>query len=209
MKNMNFTLPFIRRVTPIISVDLDGVCADYVTPMRAICAAEYGIPEDAIPEPDSYNLARATGWPIKDDNEFLQLHANAVADHLYRRLPIIPGTKEALDHLDGQGFRIRIATQRLISPGLNGIVVADTAAWLEEHDLPYTDLCFFESGEAKSSLPAALHIEDSPKAVIDLTLAGQQTVLMDRTYNRGVKGILRVRAWEELLGIIAAISNPL
>lgn len=194
---------------PTISIDLDGVCADYVTPMRAICAEEYGIPEDAIPEPDSYNLAAATGWPIEDGQEFLRIHAKAVAGHLYRRLPVIPGAKEALTYLDEQGFRIRIATQRLISPGLNGVVVADTAAWLEEHDLPYTDLCLFESDEGKASLPADLHIEDSPAAAIDLVLAGQRTILMDRPYNRDIAGILRVRAWEELIGFIAAMANPL
>jgi hypothetical protein len=207
VKNSGLPRPLIGlRTNPTISVDLDGVCADYVTPMRAICAAEYGIPEDTIPEPDSYNLAKATGWPIADSNEFLRVHAKAVGDHLYRRLPVLPGTKEALDYLTGLGFRIRITTHRLISPGLHQTVVSDTAAWLEEHGLPYTELCF--TGD-KAAISADLHVEDSPAAAIDLALAGQQTILMDRTYNRGITGILRVRAWEELIGVIAAMMNPL
>lgn len=67
-------------------------------------------------------------------------------------------------------------------------------------------MCF--TGD-KAAISADLHVEDSPAAAIDLALAGQQTILMDRTYNRGITGILRVRAWEELIGVIAAMMNPL
>lgn len=179
----------------IIDIDLDGVCADYTTAMRTICAKEFNISEESIPEPNTYNLVSATGWPIRDRKTFLRIHTKAVADHLYRKIPIFPGTKEAFNYLSDSGFHIRIATHRLISSGLHQIVVSDTAAWLEEHHLPYMSLCFVGP---KDTLDANLHIEDSPSVASNLVRANQQTVLMDRTYNRSITGVPRVHSWDEL-----------
>jgi hypothetical protein len=179
----------------IIDIDLDGVCADYTTAMRTICAKEFNISEESIPEPNTYNLVSATGWPIRDRKTFLRIHTKAVADHLYRKIPIFPGTKEAFHYLSDSGFHIRIATHRLISSGLHQIVVSDTAAWLEEHHLPYMSLCFVGP---KDTLDANLHIEDSPSVASNLVRANQQTVLMDRTYNRSITGVPRVHSWDEL-----------
>lgn len=179
----------------IIDIDLDGVCADYTTAMRTICAKEFNISEESIPEPNTYNLVSATGWPIRDRKTFLRIHTKAVADHLYRKIPIFPGTKEAFNYLSDSGFHIRIATHRLISSGLHQIVVSDTAAWLEEHHLPYMSLCFVGP---KDTLDANLHIEDSPSVASNLVRANQQTVLMDRTYNRFITGVPRVHSWDEL-----------
>ena len=179
----------------IIDIDLDGVCADYTTAMRTICAKEFNISEEPIPEPNTYNLVSATGWPIRDRKTFLRIHTKAVADHLYRKIPIFPGTKEAFNYLSDSGFHIRIATHRLISSGLHQIVVSDTAAWLEEHHLPYMSLCFVGP---KDTLDANLHIEDSPSVASNLVRANQQTVLMDRTYNRSITGVPRVHSWDEL-----------
>ena len=179
----------------IIDIDLDGVCADYTTAMRTICAKEFNISEESIPEPNTYNLVSATGWPIRDRKTFLRIHTKAVADHLYRKIPIFPGTKEAFNYLSDSGFHIRIATHRLISSGLHQIVVSDTVVWLEEHHLPYMSLCFVGP---KDTLDANLHIEDSPSVASNLVRANQQTVLMDRTYNRSITGVLRVHSWDEL-----------
>jgi len=179
----------------IIDIDLDGVCADYTTAMRTICAKEFNISEESIPEPNTYNLVSATGWPIRDRKTFLRIHTKAVADHLYRKIPIFPGTKEAFNYLSASGSHIRIATHRLISSGLHQIVVSDTAAWLEEHHLPYMSLCFVGP---KDTLDANLHIEDSPSVASNLVRANQQTVLMDRTYNRSITGVPRVHSWDEL-----------
>ena len=179
----------------IIDIDLDGVCADYTMAMRTICAKEFNISEESIPEPNTYNLVSATGWPIRDRKTFLRIHTKAVADHLYRKIPIFPGTKEAFNYLSDSGFHIRIATHRLISSGLHQIVVSDAAAWLEEHHLPYMSLCFVGP---KDTLDANLHIEDSPSVASNLVRANQQTVLMDRTYNRSITGVPRVHSWDEL-----------
>ena len=179
----------------IIDIDLDGVCADYTTAMRTICAKEFNISEESIPEPNTYNLVSATGWPIRDRKTFLRIHTKAVADHLYRKIPIFPGTKEAFNYLSDSGFHIRIATHRLISSGLHQIVVSDTVVWLEEHHLPYMSLCFVGP---KDTLDANLHIEDSPSVASNLVRANQQTVLMDRTYNRSITGVPRVHSWDEL-----------
>ena len=205
------TMTFPRPLTAprgsghaIIDIDLDGVCADYITAMRTICAKEFNTPEESIPEPDTYNLASAAGWPIRDSKTFLQIHTKAVADHLYRKIPILPGTKEALNYLSDSGFHIRIATHRLISSGLHQIIVSDTAAWLEEHHLPYMSLCFVGP---KDTLDANLHIEDSPSVASDLVRANQQTVLMDRAYNRSVTGVLRTHSWDELTRAIELHLN--
>lgn len=183
----------------IVDIDLDGVCADYISAFRAVCAKKYKVPEESIPEPDTYDLASAKGWPLKDGAEFMELHTAAVRDHLYKHLPIFPGTREALWFLDDNNFHIRIVTHRLISSGLHEIVVADTAAWLEAHQLPYMSLCFVG---LKDTLNANLHIEDSPDTVRRLANAEQQVVLMDRSYNREIRNVPRFRSWDDLTEVI-------
>lgn len=184
----------------IIDIDLDGVCADYIAAMRTICSRHFNLSEESIPEPDTYNLTTATGWPIRDNKTFMRLHTEAVKSHLYRTIPIIPGTADALNYLSDCGFHIRIATHRLISSGLHKIVVSDTAAWLDDHNLPYMSLCFVGP---KDTLDANLHIEDSPSVASNLHRAGQQTVIMDRTYNRSLDYIPRAYSWDELTRAIA------
>ena len=56
-------------------------------------------------------------------------------------------------------------------------------------------LCFVGP---KDTLDANLHIEDSPSVASNLVRANQQTVLMDRTYNRSITGVPRVHSWDEL-----------
>lgn len=184
----------------IVDVDLDGVCADYVEGLRQHLVRHHGQDFARLPDPDHYNLAHATGWPFANTTEYLDFHARAVKDHLYREMPCYPAATDAMSTLSHLGLHLRIVTHRLITGGLHEIVVSDTAHWLEANMIPYMSLCFVGP---KDTLNAALHIEDSPETIRILQAAGEQVLIFDQPYNRAVPGP-RAHNWVEAVDMIRA-----
>lgn len=164
----------------VLGLDLDGVCANYTAGLREFCMEEMDLPATAFPDPKNYNLVKA-GWPFDDIPDYLTWHGRAVANGLYRTVPPMQGVVEALQALDEVDVHIRIVTHRLLMGGMHQRVVSDTAAWLDEHEIPYMSLCF--TG-LKDSISATLHIDDSPSMVINLRAEGQRVLVFDQPYNR-------------------------
>ena len=80
----------------IIDIDLDGVCADYTTAMRTICAKEFNISEESIPEPNTYNLVSATGLAHQGQKDiFADPHKGCCRPSLQED-PNLPGNKRSL-----------------------------------------------------------------------------------------------------------------
>jgi 5'-nucleotidase len=80
---------------------------------------------------------------------------------------------------------IRIITHRLLFNGLHEPSAADTAVWLDQHDIPYRDLCFIGD---KAMVGADLYIDDSPHNIVNLREAGRTAVVFDQRYNRHLDG---------------------
>lgn len=176
----------------VIGLDLDGVCADYTAAIRPYAAQHLGVDPDSLPNPTTYNLVKAN-WGFADGKDYLAAHRAAVEDGLYAKMPIIPGAAEAMQKLSDNGVYIRIVTHRLIMGGQHKRVVADTAAWLDDHRIPYMSLCF--TG-LKDSIWAHAYIEDSPSNVATLRDRGLHTFVFDQAYNREVAGP-RISNWTE------------
>ena len=183
---------------PIVNVDLDGVCADYVAAFRVFTARRFGLDPEDLPDPSQYDLTTLTGWPYRTPGDYLAAHAEAVAQGLYANLPPIEGAIEALKALDDEGVYLRIVTHRLIVGGLHRRVIDDTARWLDECGIRYMSLCF--AGE-KDSIGAALHIDDAPDVVRRLRLAGQRVLVFDQLYNRSVEGP-RLVSWRDGVSVV-------
>lgn len=189
----------------VVGLDLDGVCADYTAGLQQYMV-NHGYPDAlSYPPPDQYNLVKATGWPFASFKEYQSLHRAAVADHLYRDLPVLPGASEALHRISEAEVHIRIVTHRLFIGGHHQTIVTDTAAWLEQHKIPYMSLCF--TG-LKDSISASLYVEDSPRNIEELRSSKQHCVIFDQPYNQALLGP-RIVNWSEGAEVVLSELNQI
>lgn len=182
-----------QRGELILGVDLDGVCADYESALRAAYATRHGI--DPATLPPQTTMDAYAEWGLSPE-EYREEHRAAVVDAgLFRVMDPLPGVSAALWSLSNAGVWIRIITHRLFFNGIHEVVAADTANWLDEHDIPYRDLCFIG---AKPDVGADLYIDDAPHNVTALRTAGREVIVFDQPYNRHLSGP-RAVTWDDVV----------
>lgn len=186
----------------VLGLDLDGVCADYTGGFRAHVARSLGVPAASLPDPVSWDYSEC-GWGIESTDHYLALHAEAVAAGLFRDLAPLPGVTDALWRLSDAGIRIRVITHRLFISGSHAASTADTVAWLEQHRLPYWDLCFMAD---KPQVGADLYLDDSPANIAAFQAAGLPALTFDQPYNRHLDGP-RVHDWGEAAEVVLAAAD--
>jgi len=183
----------------VLGVDLDGVCADYSAGFREVVAADRGIDPDDLPMPTRWGFHH---WGL-DDTDYARLHKLAVTDkRMLRHLPAIEGCADALWRLSDLGAWIRIITHRLYVNWGHAITVSDTVAWLDEHRIPYRDICFLG---AKPQVEADAYIDDAPHNIVALREAGNTVIIFDQPYNRELDGY-RAENWGEVEELVAALA---
>ena len=178
--------------TFVLGVDLDGVVADFYGALRPIAAEWLGVrTEDLTPEV-SYGLKE---WGITG-SEYLELHRFAVTQReIFLKQPPIDGAPAILRRLGyHDSIRIRIITHRLFIKYTHALSVRQTVEWLEEHGIPYWDICFMKS---KGDVGADLYIEDSPNNIKALQTAGKDVLIFTNSTNGAVAGE-RANTWEEV-----------
>ncbi|MGH9139308.1 MAG: 5' nucleotidase, NT5C type [Acidimicrobiales bacterium] len=190
----------------VLGVDLDGVCADYTAAFAAIVAAERGCAVGDLPAERGWDFDE---WRLEEAGGFDRLHRFAVLDQrMFRTMPAIDGCAEALWRLSDAGVWIRIVTHRLVVNWGHQIAVADTVAWLDEHNVPYRDLCFLGT---KPQVEAHCYVEDAPHNVVALRDAGNHVIVFEQPYNAGLPGP-RARTWDEVeeavLGRMSSAGFP-
>lgn len=180
----------------VFGVDLDGVCADYESALRASVASRRGVSPDTLPpqqRPGSFEE-----WGL-DPASFRAAHRVAVVeDRIFRTMQPYPDVADVLWELSDAGVWIRIITHRLLFNGIHEISAADTAAWLDLHRIPYRDLCFIGD---KQTVGADLYVDDSVHIITSLRAAGRTAIVFDQRYNRHLDGP-RVRSWRELGSLV-------
>jgi 5'(3')-deoxyribonucleotidase len=189
----------------VLGVDLDGVCGDHAQAFRAIVALERGIPVDQLPLQDTWDFA---SWHFGPD-EFDIMHRRAVLDHrMFRTMPAIEGCAEALWRLSDAGVWIRVITHRLFTNWGHAVAVADTVAWLDDHGIPYRDLCFLGQ---KPEVEADAYVDDAAHNIEALRRAGNDVIVFDQPYNRAVAGP-RATGWEDVerlvLDLVSRSGRP-
>ena len=185
----------------VLGVDLDGVCGDYEAALRASVARRRGV------DPATLQPQRSTGhfaeWGLTAES-FQDAHRVAVTeDRIFRTMAPYPDVAEVLWRLSDAGVWIRIITHRLLFNGLHESSAADTAVWLDQHDIPYRDLCFIGD---KAMVGADVYIDDSPHNIENLREAGRTAVVFDQLYNRHLDGP-RVKDWREVEPLVLAQLN--
>ena len=184
----------------ILGVDLDGVVADHTARFREILARIKGVDPQTYPMERSWDF---TEWGL-DLDQYSHYHRIAVLEHdMFRTMPLVEGAAEALWRLSDAGVWIRIITHRLYVNWGHEKAVGDTAAWLDEQQIPYRDLCFLG---AKPQVEANAYIDDAPHNVEQLRAMGKTVIVFDQPYNRGLDGP-RATSWAEAEAIVAGLAS--
>ncbi len=184
----------------IFGVDLDGVCADYTVGFREFVAAARGVDVETLPLERSWDFRE---WDLTTD-QFAEMHHKAVTEaRMFRDLPAIEGAADALWRLSDAGVWIRIITHRLYVNWSHEAAVVDTVAWLDEAQIPYRDICFLG---AKPQVEAHVYIDDAEHNVSALRKAGNDVIVFDQPYNRGMKGP-RAENWIQVEEIVLELAS--
>ena len=179
----------------VLGVDLDGVCADFYARLREIAADWQECKPEDLPPVVSYGLSE---WHITD---YPSLHRYAVTQKdLFLTEPMIPGARKYLRMLSNEGVRIRIITHRLFINYFHAIAVEQTVKWLDQHGIPYYDLCFMKE---KDAVGADLYVEVNPENVLALRARGCETICFANSTNRHI-GAPRAESWAEVYAMVKA-----
>jgi 5'(3')-deoxyribonucleotidase len=178
----------------VFGVDLDGVVADFYGGLRPIAAEWLGVQLDSLPQRVSWGLIE---WGVDEaPGGYERLHRFAVTQReLFAKMPPMSGAPQALRRLSIEGVRIRIITHRLFIKYFHQVAVSQTIQWLDQHDIPYWDLCFMQQ---KSAVGADLYIEDSPANIERLRSEGQKTIVFTNSTNEHLAGP-RASTWDEVI----------
>jgi len=74
-----------------------------------------------------------------------------------------------------------------------------TVRWLEQHGIPYWDLCFMKD---KAAVGADLYVEDSPENVAALRADGHETIVFRNSTNRALPGP-SAASWSEVEELVS------
>lgn len=183
----------------ILGVDLDGVVANHTWRFREIMAEIRGVDADTMSLERSWDFHE---WGFGPD-EYAHFHRVAVMDHdMFRTMPVIEGAADVLWRLSDAGVWIRIITHRLYVHWGHEKAVADTAAWLDIHKIPYRDLCFLG---AKPQVEADAYVDDAPHNIKQLRAAGNTVIAFEQPYNRELDGGPRARSWFDVEEIVTSL----
>src|SRR4051812_1474058 len=125
----------------VLGVDLDGVVADFYGGLRPLAAEWLGVLLETLTEDVSYLLPE---WRLRGKEEYDELHRWAVTQRdLFKKLSPIAGAAATLRRLAYEhDVRMRIITHRLYVKYTHQLSVRQTTEWLDEHGIPYWDICF-------------------------------------------------------------------
>jgi uncharacterized HAD superfamily protein len=184
-----------KRPTKIYGIDLDGVCFDFVNPFRLWlndhlhCHLE----EEEI---TSYYWYEDTD--ISKEEFFREFDSFGHAGG-YRNLPLLSGTKEALNAIVANGHEIMYVTNR------PEYALRDTIAALKEHNFPFRKQLIFAKGKKSPIIKEKnidVFIDDSPRTITEITALTRATIYcrsypfneyLDDTF------FTRVNSWDEFL----------
>jgi 5'(3')-deoxyribonucleotidase len=184
----------------VLGVDLDGVVADHTGRFREIVAERRGIDPETLPIDRSWDFHE---WGFAP-GEYDTLHKLAVTEYdMILTMAVIDGAADALWRLSDAGIWIRIITHRLYVNWAHERAVGDTAAWLDQHKIPYRDLCFLG---AKPEVQADAYIDDAPHNIEALRELGNTVIIYEQPYNRRLTEGPRAKSWAEVESIVVDLA---
>ena len=187
----------------IFAVDLDGCVVDFYKAIRPIAAEWLNKPVHELTEDFSYGFPE-WGMPTEGELRYSFMHRYAVKQReIFKKAPPIPDAAYTLRKLSSAGGHIRIATHRLYVGGTHELVVSHTVNWLEQHAVPYMDLCFLKD---KTSVNADVYIDDSPTNITRFEEEGKEYIIYNNSTNKNCSG-KRAMNWDEVYDIVIEKMN--
>lgn len=191
-ENLNEALKKVGKSRrPVIGLDLDGVTVGYEEGLAQFVMKAKNLKREDLPKLTNYSTIKS-GWPLKDEQEFKDLHAAAVDEDLYVKLEALPGAVDALNRLARDGYKIRVITSRFVKPGQHAEVVRQTTLSLDRLGVPFHDISFTAD---KADVKADIYIDDAPYNIDSLRKNGKNAIVYGQAYNEGYDN--RVENWEE------------
>lgn len=180
----------------IVGLDLDGCVADFYDQIREFYSEWSGKRLEELPSEVTYGMPE---WGLNLP-EYTRLHRYCVRQRdLFAVVKPINGAPQAIRELSKAGIRIRIITHRLFVPYFHAQAASQTITWLEQHGIPYKDLCLIED---KAAVVADIYVEDTEKNVQAIQDAGRDVICFTNSTNRNFDAKLRAGNWEEATEII-------
>lgn len=113
----------------IFGVDLDGVCADFISGLHKIAADWLNKPAEKLTKEVSDGFSE---WELDPVGGYDDLHRFAITQRgLFRELKPIKGACVSLRRLSEKGVRIRIITHRLFIKYFHQEAIRQTTEWLD------------------------------------------------------------------------------
>ena len=176
----------------IFGVDLDGVVGDFYGIVRKIAAEWLDKPLDDLTSEVSYGLDE---WGLDEFGGYDRLHRFSVLQRdIFRDMEPIKHAPAILRKLSSQGIRIRIITHRLFLKFSHRATITQTVDWLDNYDIPYSDICFMND---KGAVGAHVYIDDATENIINLRKQGCKTIVFSNSTNRNLLGP-RANDWFEV-----------
>lgn len=185
----------------VLGLDLDNVTADYDAAFREKVASYRNVDPSTLKKPHDWSFA-VSGW-TETEEEFRELHHRAVKDNMFLSMPVMQGASEALWELSDAGVFIRIVTHRLGFKGLHGHAAAQTVQWLDNHNIPYRDLCFVAD---KPQVGADVYVDDAPHNLDNLAAIGANVICFDALYNQHLN-YPRAHNWSEVKDMVLQLHE--
>lgn len=133
-----------------------------------------------------------------------ELYAPMEEPGFFRKLDIIPQSRQAIWHMTELGWEIILVTSlpdRMYNPGQK---INDKMLWLATHFHEIIDLKNIVVTSRKDLVQGDILIDDAPH---NLTTYPGPTLAFDRPWNQEVNANLRSNYWPEIPGMIARYFN--
>lgn len=182
---------------PAFGIDIDGVLSNV-----DVMLDELAIQYTGRPWPREFAAApSSTSALIPDD--VLQQIFDEFHESRIPLLSILPGAREALEHLQTRYRLVLVTARRATSEAL-------TREWLLEHGLPFDALYHLEN---KCEVPEALSlaIDDHPRHIARYLEQGIRCFVMDYPRNRQLEShphLTRVQSWPQVIQQLSIDPSP-
>lgn len=179
----------------LVAIDVDSTLHDYWSQFRSVAARLHGVD---LPYEDQRSWAVDALTP----EQIVAVVTETHSDHLITAATPYPGAAAAIAAWHDAGHEILISTHR------HEAAHGATAAWLDEHQIPYHQLrCGWMKVDHCREIGAHLLIDDSPANLTAALAAGMHAATIRHPWNEELLGsepaIIAGRDWDELADALA------
>jgi 5' nucleotidase, deoxy (Pyrimidine), cytosolic type C protein (NT5C) len=174
---------------PVVAVDIDGVCCDYIAVISAAVGKERYAGK-------SYRL---DDWFNND--HFRAVHTRAFEEGLFANAPVIEGSQIGVSQLATAGIRPVAVSNRFSCKEEPVGWVDQVESWIVSRGFKFYDLAI---GNSKLDAIFAAHVDDSISVIEKVRGIGRLGIIFDQPWNGGLASP-RLYGWQGASRLIASL----